>query len=99
MSYKKSRDSRRDERSRGSRRDDKNQKRNNNTQSEGQKNSRSGSKQAKRTLFRKPEVEGIVHMTREGYAFVMVEDRDNDVFVAASKTRGALNGDDYKNDC
>ena len=31
-------------------------------------------------------------MTREGFAFIIVEDGD-DVFVKASKTRGALNGD------
>lgn len=39
-----------------------------------------------------PIVEGKVQMTREGFAFVIVEDAD-DVFVKASKTRGALNGD------
>ena len=40
-----------------------------------------------------PLVEGRVQMTREGYAFVIVEGEDDDVFVKASKTRGALNGD------
>ena len=40
-----------------------------------------------------PQVEGKVQMTREGYAFVIVEGEDDDVFVKASKTRGALNGD------
>ena len=40
-----------------------------------------------------PLVEGKVQMTREGYAFVIVEGEDDDVFVKASKTRGALNGD------
>ena len=38
-------------------------------------------------------VEGRVQMTREGYAFVITEGEDDDVFVKASKTRGALNGD------
>ena len=38
-------------------------------------------------------VEGRVQMTREGYAFVIAEGEDDDVFVKASKTRGALNGD------
>ena len=38
----------------------------------------------RRPLF---QMEGIVRMTREGYCFV------DDVFVKASKTRGALNGD------
>ena len=32
-------------------------------------------------------------MTREGFAFVIVEGEEDDVFVKASKTRGALNGD------
>ena len=40
-----------------------------------------------------PLVEGRVQMTREGYAFVIVEGEDDDVFVKASKTRGALHGD------
>ena len=40
-----------------------------------------------------PLVEGGVQMTREGYLFVIVEGEDDDVFVKASKTRGALHGD------
>ena len=36
---------------------------------------------------------GKVQMTREGYAFVIVEGEDDDVFVKASRTNGALNGD------
>ena len=40
-----------------------------------------------------PQVEGRVQMTREGFAFVIVEGEDDDVFVKSSKTRGALNGD------
>lgn len=40
-----------------------------------------------------PQVVGRVQMTREGYAFVIVEGEDDDVFVKASKTRGALHGD------
>lgn len=40
-----------------------------------------------------PLVEGKVQMTREGYIFVIVEGEDDDVFVKASKTHGALNGD------
>ena len=40
-----------------------------------------------------PQLVGKVQMTREGYAFVISEDNDDDVFVKASKTRGALNGD------
>ena len=40
-----------------------------------------------------PQVVGKVQMTREGYAFVITEGEDDDVFVKASKTRGALHGD------
>ena len=40
-----------------------------------------------------PQVTGKVQMTREGFAFIIVEGDDDDVFVKASKTRGALNGD------
>ena len=40
-----------------------------------------------------PEFTGTVQMTREGYAFVKVEGWEDDIFVKASKTRGALNGD------
>ena len=53
------------------------------------RNGRSRGKQPKKVL---PEVTGRVQMTREGFAFIIVEDED-DVFVKASKTRGALNGD------
>jgi ribonuclease R len=40
-----------------------------------------------------PQVTGKVQMTREGYIFVIAEGDEDDVFVKASKTRGALNGD------
>ena len=40
-----------------------------------------------------PEYTGRVQMTREGYIFVIVDGLDDDVFVKASKTMGALNGD------
>ncbi len=43
-----------------------------------------------------PEAEGTVRMTRDGYAFVTPDgaaERDDDVFVKATKTAGALNGD------
>lgn len=44
-----------------------------------------------------PVVTGRVQMTRDGYVFVIVENEtDNDVFVKASKTKGALNGDTVK---
>ena len=40
-----------------------------------------------------PEYEGTVQMSREGFAFVRVEGQDDDIFVKATKTRGALHGD------
>lgn len=40
-----------------------------------------------------PTFIGTVQMTREGFAFVRVEGEDEDIFIPASKTRGALNGD------
>ena len=43
-----------------------------------------------------PQLVGKVQMTREGYAFVIVEGEDDDVFVKASKTRGALHGDQVR---
>ena len=38
-------------------------------------------------------VTGKVQMTREGFIFVIAEGEEDDVFVKASKTKGALNGD------
>ena len=56
------------------------------------KNSRArGRARKERKVF--PQVEGKVQMTREGFAFVIVEGEEDDVFVKASKTRGALHGD------
>ena len=42
------------------------------------------------------EYVGRVQMTREGFVFVIVEGLDDDIFVKASKTLGALNGDVVK---
>ena len=52
-----------------------------------------GSRQGARRKFE--EVTGKVHMSRDGFVFVVPEGNtsENDVFVKASKTRGALNGD------
>ena len=50
----------------------------------------------KKEHFNKEELTGTVSMTREGYGFVEVPDRDNDVFVPQHKMRGALNGDIVK---
>ena len=40
-----------------------------------------------------PMYVGKVQMTREGFIFVIVEGLDGDIFVKASKTRHALQGD------
>ena len=40
-----------------------------------------------------PEYEGIAAMSREGFVFVKIEGQEEDVYVKASKTRGALDGD------
>ena len=40
-----------------------------------------------------PEYEGKALMSREGYVFVRIEGQEEDVYVKASKTRGALHGD------
>lgn len=52
-----------------------------------------GSRQGGKRRFE--EVTGKVHMSRDGFVFVVPEgdEKDNDVLVKASKTRGALNGD------
>lgn len=57
---------------------------------------RKGTVQKKLRTHRKkvfPQVEGRVQMTREGYIFVIVDGEEDDVFVKASKTRHALDGD------
>ncbi len=43
-----------------------------------------------------PVFEGRVQMTREGFIFVTVDGQDDDIFVKASKTRNALDGDIVK---
>ncbi len=60
---------------------------------------RSGGKKkskGKKEHFNKEELTGTVSMTREGYGFVEVPDRDTDIFVPQHKMRGALNGDIVK---
>ncbi|MBO7397227.1 MAG: ribonuclease R [Bacteroidales bacterium] len=49
-----------------------------------------GSKKKKRVI---PEYIGKALMSREGFVFVRIEGQDEDVYVKASKTRGALHGD------
>ena len=53
--------------------------------------SRSGRSKISKKVF--PQVVGKVQMTREGFAFIISEDSEDDVFVKASKTKGALHGD------
>ena len=48
-------------------------------------------RKAGKTVF--PQFVGKVQMTREGYVFVIIDGEEDDVFVRAAKTRGALNGD------
>lgn len=48
-------------------------------------------KKSSRRVF--PQFVGKVQMTREGFVFVMIEGQEDDVFVKASKTRHALDGD------
>ena len=43
-----------------------------------------------------PEYVGVAAMSREGFVFVKIEGQDEDVYVKASKTRGALDGDKVK---
>ena len=48
-------------------------------------------KQGGKKVF--PQVTGRAQMTREGFIFVKVEGEEEDIFVKASKTRHALDGD------
>ena len=43
-----------------------------------------------------PEYVGKAIMSREGFIFVRIEGQEEDVYVKASKTRGALHGDTVK---
>ena len=52
-----------------------------------------GRKRGKREKMKLRMVTGKVQMTREKYAFIIVEGEEDDVFVKASKMNGALNGD------
>lgn len=55
-----------------------------------------GKKKSVKGAFNREELEGIVSMTREGYGFVAVEGRNDDIFIAASNMRHAFNGDRVK---
>ncbi|MBR0109906.1 MAG: RNB domain-containing ribonuclease, partial [Bacteroidales bacterium] len=60
-------------------------------QRRGRKTVQKRRRKAGKTVF--PQFVGKVQMTREGYVFVVIDGEDDDVFVRAAKTRGALNGD------
>ena len=49
------------------------------------------SRKSTRKIF--PQFIGKVQMTREGFVFIRVEGQEEDIFVKASKTRHALDGD------
>ena len=59
--------------------------------SKGRQQLQTGRKRTGRKVF--PQFVGKVQMTREGFIFVIIEGQDSDVFVKASKTRHALDGD------
>ena len=59
----------------------------------GSRGGRKGSGRVKKSV---PVYEGRVQMTREGFIFVIVDGQDDDIFVKASKTRNALDGDIVK---
>ena len=66
------------------------------SRNKGGKGSRSGRKGSGRQKKTFPVYEGRVQMTREGFIFVIVDGQDDDIFVKASKTRNALDGDTVK---
>jgi len=55
--------------------------------------SRNSNRKKKKNKRVVPEYEGKALMSREGFVFVRIEGQDEDVYVKASKTRGALHGD------
>lgn len=54
-----------------------------------------GKRRKKKQSARKicPQYVGKVQMTREGFVYVIVENQEQDIYVKASATRGALHGD------
>ena len=59
------------------------------------RSSRTNQQQRKRRSGKKvfPQFVGRAQMTRDGFIFVIVEGQQDDIFVKASKTRNALDGD------
>ena len=54
---------------------------------------RAGRGRGTKSLQNYPQFIGTVQMGREGFIFVVVEGQEDDIFVKASKTKNALNGD------
>ena len=55
--------------------------------------SSSGKRKGTKSLQSYPQFTGTVQMSREGFIFVTVPGEQDDIFVKATKTRNALNGD------
>lgn len=55
--------------------------------------SSSGKRKGTKSLQSYPQFVGTVQMSREGFIFVTVPGEQDDIFVKATKTRNALNGD------
>ena len=53
----------------------------------------SGKRKGTKSLQSYPQFTGTVQMSREGFIFVTVPGEQDDIFVKATKTRNALNGD------
>lgn len=66
------------------------------SRNKGGNGSRSGRKSSGRQKKSYPVYEGRVQMTREGFIFVIVDGQEDDIYVKASKTRNALDGDTVK---
>lgn len=58
----------------------------------GRSGGRSGGR-GRKSVKNYPQFTGKVLMSREGYVFVRVEGQEDDIFVKATRTRNALNGD------
>ena len=57
------------------------------------RNERKTQRNAKHTPVHYHEFEGVARMNREGHVYVKVEELEEEIFVKAGKTRGALHGD------
>ncbi len=66
------------------------------SRNKGGNGSRSGRKGSGKKKKNFPVFEGHVQMTREGFIFVIVDGQEDDIYVKASKTRNALDGDTVK---